>query len=146
MADKSRTPWFSVILSGLLAFLVSLAITAVTVAGYAFALAIRAQGPPDSNKIEGFANRVIPFLGPLILSLLVIIAARWVVRRAKSTGLWHGLLVGLVAVLPTLAFLRKPALYDLIGLFLPPVAGLLGGLWARRSFGKPRLVDADRSR
>jgi len=132
MAEKSRTPWLAIILSGLLAFVVSLAITAATVAGYAFALAIRAQGAPDPNKISEFASRYVPFLGPIALSLLVITAARWVVRRAKSQRVLHGVLVGMVAGLLTLVFMRRPGLDDLIGLVLPPVAGWLGGLWATR--------------
>ena len=131
MADKSRTPWLSIIVSGLLAFVVSMAITAATVAGYALAIAIKTQGPPDPNEIAGFANRVIPFLGPIVLSLLVLIAARWVVRRVKSTQLLYGVLVGVVAAVPTLIFVRRLSLLDLISLLLPAAAGLLGALWGR---------------
>jgi hypothetical protein len=132
MAEKSRVPWLSIVLTGLLAFVISMAITAAIVAGYAFALAMQAQGAPDPNKIAAFASRVIPILGPLVLSLLVLVAARRVVRRAKSPQLWHGVLVGVVAALPTLMFMRHPGLVDVVGLLLPPASGLLGAFWAMR--------------
>ena len=129
MAEKSRVPWLSIVLTGLLAFVVSMAVIAAVMAGYAFALAMQAHGAPDPNKIAAFANRVIPFLGPLMLSLLVLFAARRVVRRAKFPQLWHGALVGVVAALPTLMFMRRPGLVDVVGLFLPPASGLLGAFW-----------------
>jgi hypothetical protein len=132
MAEKSRVPWFSIVLTGLLAFVVSLAVTAAVVAGYAFFLGMQARGAPDPEKIAAFANRVIPFLGPLALSLLVLFAARIMVRRAKSPRLWHGVLVGVVAALPTLMFMRHPGLGDVVGLLLPPASGLLGAYWAMR--------------
>ena len=129
MAEKSRVPWRAIVLTGLLAFVISMAVIAAVMAGYAFALAMQAQGAPDSHKIAAFANRVIPFLGPLLLSLLVLFAARRVVRRAKSPQLWHGLLVGVVAALPTLIFMRHPGLLDVVSLVLPPASGLLGAFW-----------------
>jgi hypothetical protein len=142
MTDKTRAPWLSIVLAGLLAFVLSMAITAATVAGYAMALAIKAQGPPDPDKIAAFANRFIPFLGPAVLSLLVLIAARWVMRRAKSTRVLYGVLVGVVAAVPTLVFIRRPDLSDVIGLVLPPLAGWLGALWARKSLQKPPSGEA----
>jgi hypothetical protein len=84
MAEKSRVPWLSIVLTGLLAFVISMAVIAAVMAGYAFGLVMQAHGAPDPNSIAAFANRVIPFLGPLLLSLLVLFAARRVVRRAKS--------------------------------------------------------------
>ena len=130
MAEKSRVPWLSIVLTGLLAFVISMAVIAAVMAVYAFALAMQALGAPDPNKIAAFANRVIPFLGPLALSLLVLFATRRVVRRAKSPQLWHGVLVGVVADLPTLMFMRRPGLGDVVGLLLPPASGLVGAFWA----------------
>ncbi len=130
MAEKSRVPWLSIVLTGLLAFVISMAVIAAVMAGYAFTLAMQAHGAPDPNSIAAFANRVIPFLGPLLLSLLVLFAARRVVRRAKSRQLWHGVLVGVVAALPTLMFMRDAGLVDVVGLLLPPASGLLGAFWA----------------
>ena len=133
MKQKSRVPWLSIILSGLLAFGVSMAVIAAAIAVYAFVLAMQVRGAPDQNKIAAFTNSVIPFLAPLALSLLVVLAARIVVRRAKSTHLWHGLLVGVAATLPTLIFIRRPGLADAVGLLLPLAGGLLGAFWAVRS-------------
>jgi hypothetical protein len=130
MAEKSRLPWLSIVLTGLLAFVISMAVIAAVMAGYAFTLAMQAQGAPDPHSIAAFANRVIPILGPLALSFLVLFAARRVVRRAKSPQLWHGVLVGVVAALPTLMFMRHPGLVDAVSLLLPPASGLLGAFWA----------------
>jgi hypothetical protein len=136
MAEKSRVPSLAIVLTGLLAFVISMAVIAAAMAGYAFALAMQAQGAPDPNKIAAFGNRVIPFLGPLLLSLLVLFAARRVVRRAKSPRLWHGALVGVVAALPTLMFMRRPGLVDVVGLLLPPASGLLGAYWVMGRSGR----------
>ena len=130
MAEKSPVPWLSMVLTGLLAFVVSMAGIAAVMAGYAFTLAMPAHGAPDPNKIAAFGNRVIPFLGPLLLSLLVLFASRRVVRRAKSPQLWYGVLVGVIAALPTLMFLRRPGLVDVVGVLLPLASGLLGAFWA----------------
>jgi hypothetical protein len=137
MADKSRAPWLSIVLTGLLAFVVSMIVVAGTIAGYAFVIAFKAQGAPDPAKIEAFATRVVPFLGPAALALLVLLAAWWVVRRAKSTQLWHGVLVGVVAALPTLMFIRRPDLGDAVGLVLPPLSGLAGAFLGRVREGQP---------
>ena len=129
MAEKSHVSWLSIVLAGLLAFVVSMAVIAAVMAGYSFALAMQAHGAPDPHRIAAFANRVIPFLGPLLLSLLVLFAARRVVRRAKFPQLWYGGLVGVVAALPTLMFMRHPRLADVVAVLLPPASGLLGAYW-----------------
>jgi hypothetical protein len=147
MAEKSHVSWLSIVLAGLLAFVVSMAVIAVVMAGYSFALAMQAHGAPDPHRIAAFANRVIPFLGPLTLSLLVLFAARRVVRRAKSPQLWQGALVGVVAALPTLMFMRRPGLTDVVALLLPSASGLLGAFWGlsvgRRSTSREALVSGD---
>ena len=131
MTDKSRAPWLSIVLTGLLAFVISMVVVAGTVAGYAFTIAFKAQGAPDPGKIQAFANQVGPFLGTAALVLLVLVAAWWVVRRARSTQLWHGLLVGVVAALPTMIFMRRPDLGDAISLVLLPLTGLAGAFLGR---------------
>src|SRR2546428_5462500 len=130
MAEKSRVPWLSIVLTGLLAFVVSMAVIAAVMAGYAFALAMQAHGAPDPQKIAAFANRVIPFLGPLALSLLVLFAARRVVRRAKSPQLWHGVLVGVMAALPTMVFIRRLGFGFAVGLLCSPAIGMFTAFWA----------------
>jgi hypothetical protein len=108
-----------------------MAVIAASVAGYAFAIAIKANGPPDPHKISAFASRVPPMLGPFVLTLLVLLAARWMVRRARSTRLFHGVLVGVVATLPTLLFMRRVSLGEVVSLLLPLLGGLVGALWGR---------------
>lgn len=136
MVEKSRVPWLSIVLTGLLAFVLSLVVIAAVMAGYAFALGMQARGAPDPNKIAAFASRVIPILAPLLLSLLVLFAARRVVRRARSPQLWQGVLVGVVAALPTLMFVRSPGLADVVGLLLPLASGWLGAFWAMNRSGR----------
>jgi hypothetical protein len=63
MAEKSRVPWLAIVLTGLLAFVISMVVIAAIMAGYAFTLAMQAQGAPDPHSIAAFGNRVIPFLG-----------------------------------------------------------------------------------
>jgi len=140
MTDK-RVPWLSIFLAGVAAFGLSMATTTATVAGYAMALAIKAQGQPDPGKIAAFANRYMPYLGSVVLWLLVLVAARWVARRARSSRPWYGVLVGVVATLPTLVFIRRADLRDLLSLILPLFAGWLGALWGAKAV---REVDDSR--
>ena len=132
MTEKTRVPWLSIVVAGLLAFAVSVAITGAIVAGYALMLAVKAKGAPNPDKIATFANGVAPILGPSMLSILVVFAARKVVRRAQSRHLWHGVLTGVVAAVPTLIFTGTPNLREAVGLLLPVAAGLLGAYLAMR--------------
>ena len=127
-----RVPWLSIALGGIAAFVVSFIGSFLVVSVYAFSLGMKARGAPDPAKISAFASEVIPVLGPLLLSLLVIIAAYRVVRRARAPQLWQGVLVGVVAVIPSLIFMGAPNPVELGGLLLPPSAGLLGGYFALR--------------
>ena len=141
MAEESNTPWLAIILGGLLAFLASLAITAATVAGYALVLPVRAQGAPDPNKISAFANHYIPLLAPIVLSLLVLIAARWVVRRDQSQRTLPGVLVGVVAGLLTIDRVEHAQaddqiarLAELLGQHIDPCYAVsVGSRWMRRA-------------
>ena len=134
MAERlPRVPWRSIALAGLLAFLVSLAVIFVLVTGYAFALGIEARGAPDPTKISVFATRVGSLFGPLLLSVLVVIAAYRFLRGARSPQLWHGVLVGVVAALPTLVFTGVPDLRQSVGLLITFAGGLLGGYFAMRT-------------
>ena len=138
MADKSKTPWLKILLAGLLSFVTSFILVAVTMMGYAFTIAFQARGAPDPQKIEAFGNRMIPYVAPASLAVLVFLAAWWVARRAKSTQPWHGLLLGLVAALPTLVFMRRPDLGDLVRLVLPPLSGLAGAF-----VGRSRAIETE---
>ena len=130
MEKTSRVPWLSIVLIGLLAFVISIVITTAVITGYAFVLGFQARAAPDPAKIAAFASRVVPFLGPSVLALLVVFGARRVVQRTSSPQLWYGVLVGVFAALPTLVFMRSPGLGDVVALLLPPASGLLGAYWA----------------
>ena len=138
MTEKSRVPWLSTTLFGLLAFVLSVIANGAIVAGYAFTIAIQARAAPDPHKISAFANQAMPILGPLMLSLLVVFAARRVVRRASAPQLWHGALVGVVAALPTLMFTGVPGPFEAVGLLLPPASGLLGAYWGLSAGSRSR--------
>src|SRR5438874_13092294 len=106
MPDNARAPWISIVLAGLLGFVVSMAVIAATVAGYAFAIAIKANGPPDPHKISVFAACVAQMLGPLDVSLLDLLAARLMIHGVRSTPLSNVDLVGMVASTSTSTFIR----------------------------------------
>lgn len=127
-----RVPWLSIILGGIVAFVVSLIGTFLVVTVYAFSLGMKARGAPDPNRISAFANQVIPIMSPVLLSLLVVLAAYRVVRRAASPQLWHGALVGVVATFPSVAFVGTPNPVEVVGLLLPAAGGLLGAYFALR--------------
>lgn len=128
----NRVPWLAMILAGILAFVVSLIGGFLVVSVYAFSLGMQARGAPDPARISAFAEQVMPILSPLLLSLLVLVGGYRVVRKSRSPRLWYGVLVGIVAVLPSLAFIGVPNPVEVGGLLLPPTAGLLGAYFALR--------------
>lgn len=132
MTTTQRVPWLSIIIGGIAAFVVSFIGGFLVVSVYAFSLGMQAKGAPDPEKISAFARNVIPLLTPMLLSLLVVIAAYRVVRRARSPQLWQGVAVGVVAVLPGLIFMGVPNPVEVGGLLLAPAGGLLGAYFALR--------------
>ena len=129
---QQRVPWLSIVIAGMAAFVVSLIGGFLVVSVYAFSLGMQARGAPDPARISAFASQVIPLLGPVLLSLLVMIASYRVVRRARSPQLWQGVAVGVVAVLPSLIFMGVPNPVEVGGLLLAPAGGLLGAYLALR--------------
>ncbi len=132
MTMTQRVPWLSIVIAGIAAFVVSFIGSFLVVSVYAFSLGMQARGAPDPERISAFARQVVPLLSPVLLSLLVVIVAYRVVRRARSPQLWHGVLVGVVAVLPGLVFMGVPNPVGVGGLLLPPAGGLLGAYFALR--------------
>ncbi|MEO8434455.1 MAG: hypothetical protein ABI596_06130 [Pyrinomonadaceae bacterium] len=132
MTMTQRVPWLSIVIAGIAAFVVSFIGSFLVVCVYAFSLGMQARGAPDPERIGAFARQVVPLLSPVLLSLLVVIVAYRVVRRARSPQLWHGVLVGVVAVLPSLVFIGVPNPVEVGGLLLPPAGGLLGAYFALR--------------
>jgi hypothetical protein len=119
--------WGRIVAAALFAFLGSVALTFAVIAAYGFKLGFEARGAPDPRRIEVFARTVAPVLGPLSLTLLVLLAALWAARGVPGRSAQHGLAVGVFAALPTLVFAGVPGVRDLIGLALPVGAGWVGG-------------------
>ena len=81
----------------------SFLILTVIVAVYAFVLAFQARGAPDQSAIRHFAARVSPKLMPWLEGSLTFLAAVMVARRAEQARATHGLFIGLLAGLLSLA-------------------------------------------
>ena len=82
---------------------VSFLILAVIVAAYAFLLAFQARGAPDQTAINHFAARISPRLMPWLEVFLTFPAATVVARRTEPAGAAHGLFIGILAGLFSLA-------------------------------------------
>jgi len=129
---SSRVPLVSIIVAGVAAFVISFIATFLIVGVYAFVLAFQVRSAPDPLKINAFANQVAPLLSPILLTVLVILAARFIVSRSQTPRVWYGALVGIIATLPTLAFTGIPNAVQTAGLLLPMMGGMLGAYLAMR--------------
>lgn len=130
--------WRRVVAGALIAFLGSIFLIVAVISGYAFKLGFEARGAPDPARINAFAGSVAPVLGPLSLALAVLLTGYWAARGAGSSSKQHGLLVGVLAIVPTLMFVRVPNLRALGNLALPVIAGWVGGwLAGRRTVNTP---------
>jgi hypothetical protein len=110
--------------------LISFLLITLIILVYATMLAVQARGAPDQEQITQFARGVGPWLGPLVGLLLTFIAAAWTARRVPLHKAFHGLLIGIVVAIVTLAIdaIGGLKLSDLIGFVLAIVAGWLGGI------------------
>jgi hypothetical protein len=136
----SSIRWFRVLGAAGAVIAVSFLILIVVVTVYAFILAFQARGAPDQNAINHFAASVSPKLMPWLEMLLTLVVALIVARRAEKVSIIHGLsigiLVGLFSLAVTLAFGGRPGLHDLV-LFLTVVGlGWLGGFVGQKRTGR----------
>jgi hypothetical protein len=99
---------------------------------YAFGLAFQARGAPDSAQIQQFAVQVAPWLGPLSLVGLTLLASLLLARRAVASPRAHGLLVGLGVALISLFFDPPTNLANIVAPILIIGAGWLGGTLGSR--------------
>ena len=104
----------------------------VIVAVYAFVLAFQARGAPDQSAISHFAARVSPKLMPWLEVSLTFLTAVIVARRAEKAGATHGLFIGILAGLLSLAvplaFAGRLGLRNLVLFLIIVVLGWVGGL------------------
>jgi putative membrane protein (TIGR04086 family) len=126
-------------LVGLGAYILSLALVFLVVTVYAVMLGFEARGAPDQALIQEFAENVGSWLGPASALLLTFLGGLWVARKVDARGALHGLLVGVVVALISVALallssglsLRQTLLVGAI-----VATGWIGGtLGARRAVG-----------
>ena len=107
-------------------------ILTVIVAVYAFGLAFQARGAPDQSAISHFAARVSPKLMPWLEASLTFLAAVMVARRAEKAsaahGLFLGILAGLLSLAVPLAFAGRLGLRNWVLLLIIVGLGWVGGL------------------
>ena len=127
----SSIRWFRVLSAALAVIALSFLILAVIVAVYAFLLAFQARGAPDQSAISHFAARVSPKLMPWLEVFLTFLAAVIVARRAEKASATHGLFIGILAGLLSLAvplaFGGRLGLHNLVFFLIVVGLGWLGG-------------------
>ena len=140
----SSIRWFRVLGAAVAVIAASFLILIVVVTVYAFILAFQARGAPDQNAINHFAKTVSPKLMPWLEMLLTLVAALIVARRAEKASIIHGLfigiLVGLLSLAVTLAFEGRPGLHDLVFLLTVVGLGWLGGFVGQKRRGEHEIV------
>jgi len=99
----SSIRWLRVFSAALAVIALSFLIVTVIVAAYALGLAFQARGAPDQSAISHFAARISPRLMPWLEVSLTFLAAAIVARRAGKASVTHGLFIGILAGLLSLA-------------------------------------------
>jgi hypothetical protein len=99
----SSIQWLRVLSAAFAVLALSFLLLTVIVAGYAFLLAFQARGAPDQSAISHFAARISPTLMPWLEAALTFFAAALVARRAEQARATHGLFIGMLAGLLSLA-------------------------------------------
>ncbi len=124
--------WLRVLSAALAVMALSFFLLTVIVAVYAFGLAFQARGAPDQSAISHFASRVSPKVMPWLEGALTFLSAVMVARRAEKAGATHGLLVGILAGLLSLAvplaFVGRLGLRNVVLFLIIMGLGWVGGL------------------
>jgi hypothetical protein len=127
----SSIRWLRVLSAALAVIGLAFLVLAIIIAGQAFVLAFQARGAPDQTAINHFAARVSPRLMPWLEVFLTFLAATVVARRTEDAGATHGLFIGILAgvlsLAVSLAFGGRLGLHK--GVFFLIIVGLgwLGG-------------------
>jgi signal transduction histidine kinase len=141
--------WRWVLVAGVAAPIVTVALWVLLVALYALSLGILSHGPPDRARIAQFGAQGA-WAVPVLALVLTVVAAAWVVRRVGVRAGLHGALVGAVSGVGSLVawspFHGRPGLWGLATVALSVGAGWLGGLEAREVVaGQEALYRASRA-
>ena len=103
-------------------------------------MAFQVRGAPDQNAINHFAAKVSPKLMPWLEMSLTLVMTFIVARRAETASIVHGLFIGILAGLlslaVTLAFGGRLGLYDLVFFVIVVGLGWLGGFVGQKRTGR----------
>ncbi len=136
----SNIRWLRVLGAAVAVIVVSFLVLMVVIAVYAFVLAFQARGAPDQNSINQFATRVSPKLMPWLEMSLTLVVAIIVARRAEKASIIHGLFIGILAGLlslaVTLAFGGRLGLHNLVFFLIVVGLGWLGGFVGQKRTGR----------
>jgi hypothetical protein len=132
----SSIRWLRVLSAALAVIALSFLILTVIVAVYAFVLAFQARGAPDQSAISHFAARVSRMLMPWLEVFLTFLAAVMVARRAEKASATHGVFIGILAGLLSLAvavaFAGRLGLRNLVLFLIIVGLGWCGGFVGQR--------------
>jgi hypothetical protein len=127
----SQLRWLRVLGAALAVIALSFLLLAVIITVYAFVLAFQARGAPDQTAINLFAARVSPKSMPWLEMLLTLLVAVKIARQTEEASIIHGLFVGILAgllsVAVTLAFGGRLGLHNLLFFLIVVGLGWLGG-------------------
>jgi hypothetical protein len=144
-SSPSRIQWLRVLVAAFAVIALSFLILMGIITVYAFVLAVQARGAPDQSAINHFASKVSPKLMPWLEMLLTLVAAFRVARRAGKASTMHGLFIGILAGLlslaVTLAFGGRIDLHHLIFFLIVVALGWLGGFVEQRRRVKQEAVS-----
>ena len=136
----SSIRWLRVLGAAVAVVVVSFLILMVIVIVYAFVLAFQVRGAPDQNAINHFAAKVSPKLMPWLEMLLTLVVGFIAARRAEKAGTIHGLFIGILAGLlslaVTLAFGGRLGLHNLVFFLIVVGLGWLGGFVGQKRTGR----------
>jgi hypothetical protein len=138
--SSSRIRWLRILGAALAVIVLSFLILMFMITVYALVLAFQARGAPDQNAISHFAARVSPKLMPWLEMLLTLGVALSVARRAQTASIMHGLFIGILAGLlslaVTLAFGGRLGLRNLLFFLIVVGLGWLGGFVGQKRTGE----------
>ena len=136
----SSVRWLRILIAAVAVIAVSFLLLMVIIIGYAFVLAFQVRGAPDQNAINHFAAKVSPKLMPWLEMLSTLVVTFIVARRAESASIVHGLFIGILAGLLSLAvmlaFGGQLGLHNLVFLLTVVGLGWLGSFVGQKKTGR----------
>ena len=126
--------WLRVLLTGIGAVVAAFLILILVATVYAFILALKEQGAPDSEMIGQLAEWLGKWLSPLLTIIFAFFGGMLVAKKSGGYFLLHGILVGIViailSFLETKIFVGSLDMKEGIYLLFYLVSAGLGGFRA----------------